>query len=320
MIKVQENRIVNCSSPYLDAAHNSKMLIQTFSDIKNDCIKQTTSIKKERQSYAFLTIIVVLLILSVGNLLLTLIIMGVLNFGKGIYGMEIIPEENVIKFSHNTDLERIYIKSYEKFDSFNQESMTIAGIDNAVNIRMHHRNGQSSNRMIVDESGVQFQGTNTFELNNKRAYVDNILSTHRPQYNIPNGANKLITNTNSASRIVSPLNKFLNISAVDNHVNVKGSEGILIKATNTYIQVENNIIINSTNGDLYLQSSGIYLNVDKIPIVNKEMGLRTGNIQYKICVCMPHGTLFRVIIPRIHNGPKTLCTHYNSKHDPCSPN
>lgn len=277
-------------------------------------------VKQGRNTFAFWTIVIILLVLTVGNLLLTLSIIGVLHLGKGIYGMELIPEEDVIKFYGEADLDRIYAKNIGQLEGFAEEPVTIVGDDGPVYVRMHHRNSQSSNRMTMDKDGVQFRGINTFEV--KDAVGETIFTTHRPHYNMPDGANNLISKTNSASRIVSPLDKPLAISSPDNRLSVKGSEGIHVDAARVYMQSEHNIVINSTQGSTYLEGglSGIYLDMEKIPIVNTEMGLRTGSVQYKICICMPQGIVFRIAIPRIHNGSKVSCAHFSSKHDPCTSN
>ncbi|TMW49023.1 hypothetical protein DOY81_005911 [Sarcophaga bullata] len=281
----------------------------------------TKPIKQGRNTFAFWTVVIILLVLTVGNMLLTLTIIGVLHMGKGIHGMELIPEEDVVKFYGDTDLDRIFSKNIGQFEGFINEPVTITGDGSPVYVRMHHRNSQSVNRIIIDKMGVQFRGINSFELKDP-ANGDTVFTTHRPHYNIPQGAEKLISKTNSASRIVSPTEKSLSVSSADNRIFIKGSEGIHVDSANVYMQVENNIQINSTQGGIYLQgvSEGIYLDISKIPIVNSEMGLRTGNVQYKLCVCLPQGIVFRIAIPRMHNSSKVSCAHFSGKHDPCSVN
>ncbi|KAM7362522.1 sarcoglycan beta isoform 1-T4 [Cochliomyia hominivorax] len=281
----------------------------------------TKPIKQGRNTFAFWTIVIILLVLTVGNLLLTLTIIGVLHMGKGIHGMELIPEEDVVKFYGETDLDRIFSKNIGQFEGFADEPVTITGDDAPVYVRMHHRNSQSVNRMVMDKIGIQFRGVNTFEIKDP-TNGDIIFTTHRPHYNIPQGAETLVSKTNSASRIASPIDKPLTLSSSDNRIFIKGSEGIHMDSANVYMQAENNIQINSTQGGIYLEggSAGIYLDISKIPIVNSELGLRTGSVQYKLCVCMPQGIVFRIAIPRVHNGSKVSCAHFSGKHDPCTVN
>lgn len=271
-----------------------------------------------RNTFAFWAIVVILLVLTIGNLLLTLSIIGVLHLGKGIYGMELIPEEDVVKFYGETDLDRIYSKNIAQFEGFLDDPVVIEGDNGPINVRMHHRNSHSSNRLTIEKSGIQFRGVNNFELKDP-INGETLFTTHRPHYTIPNGANVLISKVNSASRIVS--DKHLMISSTD-RITVKGSEGIHMDATDISLKSEQNIVINSTQGATYIEggSAGIYLDMNKIPIVNTEMGLRTGSAQYKICVCMPQGIVYRIEIPQEHNGSKISCMHFSLKHDPCSAN
>lgn len=82
-------------------------------------------------------------------------------------------------------------------------------------------------------------------------------------------------------------------------------------------KAEQNIVLKAMNGSVVLSGNdGIYLDVENIPVVNSDHGIRTGSVQYKLCVCMPQGKLFKVAVPRIHNG-KITCLHFNPQNDPC---
>lgn len=351
-MKSLENRFIRGSSPsYSDEVNSENVIsatlpIGSLHQIERETIKPLTNkdfykahseqeleqqqqhhydvtkpVKQGRNTFAFWTVVIILLVLTVGNLLLTLTIIGVLHMGKGIHGMELIPEEGVVKFYGETDLDRVFSKNVGRLEGFVNEPVTFTGEGAPVYVRMHHRNSQSVNRMVIDKTGVQFRGINSFELKDP-ANGETVFTTHRPHYNIPQGAEKLLSKTNSASRIVSPTDKTLTISSADNRIFIKGSEGIHVDSSNIYMQVENNIQINSTQGGIYLEggSEGIYLDINKIPIVNSEMGLRTASVQYKLCVCLPQGIIFRIAIPRVHNSSKVSCAHFSGKHDPCSVN
>ncbi|CAD6995559.1 unnamed protein product [Ceratitis capitata] len=257
-----------------------------------------------------------MLMLAIGNLILMVIIFGVIHLGRGINGIENIPEHDLIKFYGNTDLDRVYSKQTGRIDGFTEEPVTITGED-GVYVRLH-KNGQAYNRLVLDKFGIQFQSVNNFEVKNSIS-GNSIFTSHRPHYNIPAGAENLIAKTVSASRIASPTDRPLNMDA-DVGVSFKGSEGISVDAANILIQsLSYDMNVNSTDGLIVLEAgAGIYLDMDKIPIVSSEFGLRTGSIQYKICVCMPKGNIFRISVPRTRSGPKVTCAHFNSKYDPCA--
>ncbi|XP_053961415.1 beta-sarcoglycan [Anastrepha ludens] len=275
-----------------------------------------SAIKKGRKTFAFWTMFIILLALTIGNLILMLTIFGVMHLGRGINGIEIIPEHDLVKFYGYTDLDRVYSKQTGQIDGFVDQPVTITA-DDGVYVRLH-KNGQAFNRLTLDKSGIQFQSVNNFEVKDSTS-GHTIFTSHRPHYNIPTGTGNLHARTVSASRIASPIDRSLNLEA-DLGVSFKGSEGISLDAGNILLQsLSYDMMVNSTEGLTILEAgAGIYLDMDKIPIVSSEFGLRTGSIQYKICVCMPKGKLFRIPVPRTRSGPKVTCAHFNVKYDPCA--
>ncbi|EDW28078.1 GL27177 [Drosophila persimilis] len=282
-----------------------------------------------RNSFAFWTVVIILLALTVGNLILTLTIVGVLRLGKGVHGMELIPEVDVVKFYGSTELERLQTNSIGQVHGFTDVPVTISSDgssddnpDAGVHVRVFRNgNGASSerDRIVVDKDAIVIDATNVFDVKDP-ADRQSIFSTHRPQYNIPAGVAALQAKVVSASGISSPIDVPLNMES-DGRIVVKGSEGVFFDAASIDLQAEHHVSINSTQGATVLEAgTGIFLDMDRIPIVSSELGIRTGSVQYKICVCMPQGTLFRIAIPRIHNGPKISCAHFSSQDDPCEVN
>ncbi|KAH8346953.1 hypothetical protein KR059_003463, partial [Drosophila kikkawai] len=281
-----------------------------------------------RNTFAFWTIVVILLALTVGNLILTLTIVGVLRLGKGIQGMEVIPEVDVVKFYGSTELERVQTSSIGQIHGFTDVPVSISsdaaadGEDGGVIVRVfRNANGASSerDRIVLNKEGILIQATNLFEVKDPVNRLP-LFSTHRPQYNIPGGVGALQAKVVSASGIASPIDESL-VMESDGRMAIRGSEGVFFDAAGVDMQAEHHVSINSTQGATILEAgTGIFLDMERIPIVSSEMGLRTGSVQYKICVCMPHGTLFRIAIPRVHNGPKISCAHFSGKDDPCEVN
>lgn len=281
--------------------------------------------RQKRNSFAFWTAVVILLLLTIGNLILTLTIMGVLRLGKGLQGMELIPEMDLIKFYDETDLDRVQTNTFG-IQGFSDVPVSISsdGPDSGVHLRVF-RNGNVINgpnerdRVVLNKEGIAIEA-NLFEIKNPNDR-STFFSTHRPQYSIPTGIDGVLkTKVASTSRITSAIQDPLLMES-DNHIGIKGSEGVFFDGSTIQIQVEHHIAINSTQGATVLEAgTGIYLDMERIPIVSSELGLRTGSVQYKICVCMPNGILFRIAIPRVHNGPKITCTHFDSQHDPCDVN
>ncbi|XP_023173944.1 uncharacterized protein LOC111601541 isoform X1 [Drosophila hydei] len=295
------------------------------SDYDDDSFSHLHPGRQMRKSYAFWTAVVVLLMLTIGNLILTLTIMGVLRLGKGVKGMEMIPEVDLIKFYDETDLDRIQTNSIG-IHGFSDVpvSITSDGDYSGVHLRVFRNvNGASAlyerDLVVLDKGGIAIEA-NMFEIKDPSDQAT-LFTTHRPQYNIPDGVEgDLQTKVASASRVSSPIDVPL-IMDSDGHIAIKGSEGVFLDGATIEVQVEHHVLLNSTQGATVLEAGkGIFLDMDRIPVVSSELGLRTGSVQYKICVCMPIGILFRIAIPRVHNGPKISCAHFDSQFDPCEIN
>lgn len=89
----------------------------------------TEAILTGRNTFAFWTIVTIIFILTVGNLILTVTIFGVLHLGKGLKHLELVPEADSIKFYGITDLDRIYKKD-GVIDGFADVPMSITGTIN----------------------------------------------------------------------------------------------------------------------------------------------------------------------------------------------
>ncbi|KAH8312452.1 hypothetical protein KR044_010780, partial [Drosophila immigrans] len=291
----------------------------------NDSCSHLHPVRQGRNSFAFWTAVIVLLLLTIGNLILTLTIMGVLRLGKGVQGMELIPELDLIKFYDETDLDRIQTNSIG-IHGFSDVPVSISsdGEDSGVNLRVFRSSNSGStiserDRVVLNKEGIVIQA-NLFEIKDP-ADRSTVFTTHRPQYSMPSGMDGVLhAKVASTSRITSPVGVPLGVDS-DGHIGIKGSEGVFLDGSTIDLQVEHHVAINSTQGATILEAgTGIFLDMARIPIANSDLGLRTGSVQYKICVCMPAGILFRIAIPRVHNGPKVSCAHFDSQRDPCEVN
>lgn len=79
-----------------------------------------------RNTFAFWTIVTIIFILTVGNLILTMSIIGVLRLGKGMEHLELVPEAESIKFFGITDLDRVYMQDGQ-LEGFSDVPMTVTG-------------------------------------------------------------------------------------------------------------------------------------------------------------------------------------------------
>lgn len=181
-------------------------------------------------------------------------------------------------------------------------------------------NGHLQNKMLMGKNGTHFSAIGHFEIKSPTTN-EVIFSTHKPTYNVPSGANNLIVKSISASGIKSAINKdlVLNITQqkkMTNKISIRGSEGVKLNSEEIVLDAEN-IFLTAHNGTIYLASdNGVYLDIKRIPTVQERSGLKMGEKQYKICVCMPEGRLFRVSLPQT-SIIKDVCSYANMKYDPC---
>ncbi|XP_058450645.1 beta-sarcoglycan [Malaya genurostris] len=268
----------------------------------------------EKNSFAFWIVIILLFSLALGNLCLTLAITGILKIYKGMENIEVIQSEEAVKFFGNIDFDRVY-KRDGKLEGFYDEPMEITGENEPVSINLVNRNGHSHNKIHLSKNGSALKGINHFEVKDA-ASGKQIFSTSRPTYNMPSGAIMLHTNQVNAGRIASPINDTLKFQT-RNKFTLKGTEGALLESKEIIWTADQNIFLKSDNGSVVIVGGdGIFINLNSLPVVQHEHGLRTGYNQFKLCVCYPTGKLFRVPIPKTHNI-RVSCAHFNSWNDPC---
>lgn len=181
-------------------------------------------------------------------------------------------------------------------------------------------NGLVHNRMLMSKNGTQFTGVNRFELRDDKTN-EILFTTHDPTYNLPTGTEQLHATSVSTQRLTSAIDHDLVVNNTRGKILFRGSEGIELNSKDGVLTADQLLQFKTENGSIYLISNtGIYLDMKNIPIVEEHDGIKMESNQYKICVCMPQGKLFRVAVPNTkHNGfgIRDLCNHHHLKFDPC---
>ncbi len=203
------------------------------------------------------------------------------------------------------------LKSRFQFISFNISQFTADNSNVAINfVKL---NGQSHNKMLMSKNGTAFNEINHFILRDPQTN-EPIFTTHKPHYNMM-GADNLHAKIISSSQIRAPVHEPLSLNSTKGKMVFRGSEGVNLNGKEIFFSADQNLVFKSHNGSIILSgANGIVLDVKNIPIVG-EHGIKLDNNQFKICVCMPAGKLFRVPIAPSSHAIKGLCSH--TKHDPC---
>ncbi|KAJ6635645.1 Beta-sarcoglycan [Pseudolycoriella hygida] len=265
-----------------------------------------------RNTFAFWVIVCIIFIMTIGNLILTMTIIGVLRLGKGMEFMEMVPEAETIKFFGVTDFDRLYKKD-GVIEGFADVPMNITADNSNVAINFLKPNGQTHNKMLMSKNGTAFNEINHFILRDPQTN-EQIFTTHKPHYNMV-GADNLHAKMISASQIRAPVSEALSLNSTKGKMVFRGSEGVKLNGKEIFFSADQNLVLKSHNGSITLNGAdGVFVDVKNIPIVG-EHGIKLDNEQFKICVCMPSGKLFRVPIPLSSHTVKGLCSH--TKHDPC---
>lgn len=181
-------------------------------------------------------------------------------------------------------------------------------------------NGHVHNKMLMSKNGTQFNGIAEFDLRDPTTN-EVIFTTHRPTYNMPAGTNNLVAKVISTSGVRAAINDDLILNTTQhkkltNKISIRGSEGVQMNGEELILDADN-VEMTTHNGSIVLTNSkGIYLNMKRIPLVPERSGIKIDEKQYKICVCMPEGRLFRVAMPT-KNTVKDVCSYANLQTDPC---
>lgn len=168
----------------------------------------------------------------------------------------------------------------------------------------------------MSANGTEFKGINFMQIKDLNTYQPIFSSQPRLKYKMEKETKKLDANMVSAADITSPINETLEIKS-DVNIHIKGIEGTSIDGKEVFMSADQNIFLQSMNGSIYIVGHhGVYINVDRIPTIHADYGVRTDNLQYKLCACYPNGKIYRVALAKIHNF-RDICKHFDKSNDPC---
>lgn len=254
-----------------------------------------------RKTYAFWTLVVLLFILALGNLVLTFTILGVLRLGQGMESLELLPEESLVMFYGNTDLDRIY-KEDGKLEGFDDSPVEITGDNSSVLISLVDNDGRNNPKISVGLNGTSISGVDSFEVRDPKS-GQSVFSTGFPNFGLPRGVGHLNVKIAHTRRISSSVNSSLYFRS-DTYARLKGNEGTRMEGREIVWSADQDIYLKSVNGSVILSGhEGVSLDIKSIPIA--PGGRRAGStvtLHYKVCVCMPGGKLFRVPVQDKENS------------------
>lgn len=246
-------------------------------------------VKEESSAYFFWAIYLTLVILAIGNLMTTAIIISVLRVGtEGMEAIEFLPD--AIKLFGNADLGEVY-KHDGKISSFAGENLQISGEDSPV-VLQAGKNAKSP-RLTLSPDSIKLENVHDLSLLNPQT-GEVIFSTSDPELDLPKGLRVLETEEAEVERVSAPVGEDMLVRS-DRELSIRGSEGIEMEGKKIELTSNGDITLKSEIGAVEL-SGGLIL--DTVMLPHGGVGGYQGEMgQYKLCVCMPSGLLFKVAIP-----------------------
>ncbi|XP_050434244.1 beta-sarcoglycan-like [Adelges cooleyi] len=234
-----------------------------------------------------------LMIAAIIGLGATVFMMVVLRFTTSMESIEF--DNELTKLIGNIDLDNLY-KANGRIEGFKNIPMEIGSENNSVYMHVINPDDMSKESSIeLGFSKTHVKNIESFIVGNPK---DPIFTTLFPNFGLPKGVRHLDVATAFTNRVVSPVNETLTLKS-SNYTRLKGNEGTLIDGSKMKWSADGDLFLRSVNGTVILSSADISLDVQNLPVV---LSNKFAAHQYKLCICMPSGMIFRVPIPNNYNS------------------
>jgi len=250
-------------------------------------------VREEGSAYFFWAIYITLVLLALGNLGTTIFIIRVLRLGpEGLESLEFPSGSDLVKIWGDANLGEV-VKKDGKIYGFSGENMVIEGRDGAEVVMQAGKDDIKSPRMTVSESGVEL--TNVHDLSVLDPSTGKVIfSTSDPEFVLPSDTLMgLEAMEAEVGEIVSPLDQDMLVRS-DAELDIRGAEGVLIEGKTIDLSSNGDISLTSIGGGIELSGG---LTLDTVMLPHGGGGYKGEIGQFKLCVCMPSGQLFKVALP-----------------------
>lgn len=279
----------------------------------------TTNEKSTKRRYCLWILTFILAIIGLCNLFLNITVIAVLRISQGMEAMEMIPDENLVKFYGKTDLDRVCLRS-GICQSYGDESMEISGDEAGVQIDVNNQRTHDETRVKVTvlPNGTSIAHVESFEIRDPRSGAI-YFTTDFPNFGLPTGVEKIDVKLAETHRITSPVNESLTVNS-DDQISMQGAEGASMESKDIVWSADTDIFLKSINGSIVLDAKdGVAIDVENIPVTPIFLQNPPGHEQYKVCICMPQGKLFKVAVRTGSNSRSVNCARISRtpENDPC---
>lgn len=198
--------------------------------------------------------------------------------------------------------------------------MEIAGDEAGVQIDVNSRRVREEIRakVIILPNGTTMSQVESFEIKDPRTGTI-YFTTDFPNFGLPAGVGKIDVKIAETHRITSPVNESLTVNS-DEQISMRGAEGTTMESKDIVWSADTDILLKSVNGSIVFDGKdGVSIDVENIPVAPIFLQNPSGHEQYKVCVCMPQGKLFRVLVRTGASTRSVNCARISRtpENDPC---
>jgi len=239
--------------------------------------------------------------------------------------IEVIPASNLIKFFGTFETDNL-VKSDGIISGFSESPIAITSRGSDINFKVDNILDLPNSPVLnVGQESVEFLNLDSFDIYEpKKSVKASAFSTTFPNFDLPKGVESLYIQKASVNRITSGLDVPLSFDASSNSsVRLRGNEGLHVKGKEILLRADQNLSLRSINGSIILNAAnGIILDVDRLALSPLKQKFHTEETyqkvitEYKLCICMPQGVLFR--IPVLEGSNTINCGSVDlSEENPC---
>lgn len=207
--------------------------------------------------------------------------------------------------------------------SYGDESMEISGDEAGVHINVksygHIHETHPYSKLNVLPNGTTLSQVESFEVKDSRTGTI-YFTTDFPNFGLPSGVETIDVKIAETHRITSPVNESLTIQS-EGLVSLHGAEGVRMESKDIVWSADVDVFLKSVNGSIVLDAKdGLFIDVENIPVAPMFLSNpMTSHEQYKVCVCMPQGKLFKVPVRPGTGSRMVNCARVTRSpdNDPC---
>ncbi|XP_023340656.1 uncharacterized protein LOC111710761 [Eurytemora carolleeae] len=266
--------------------------------------------KDEDSAWVWWAIYLFLFCLSIANLITSILVIRLLGVGLGgLEYLEISEAESEVLMWGEADLGSILVKDGE-ITGYEGEPLHFASKDKQIEVQSFGLNGP---KLDISNRSVSLQNIHDFNLLHPSS-GELFFSSSDPEWKIPEGLKELRVDELKVGEggIISPPGNQLRVQA-QGQVRISGAEGNVVEGRRVELISRDSILLESTGarGGVELRGG---VSLDTVMLPRGGAGFQDEISQYKLCICLPSGKLFKVEMSEFQ---EVGCAMVDPRKSPC---